>query len=623
MVKATTLKTFGIRTVGLLALAAGAVIVGGCEKESDSKVSIAVEKGAGQIEGADAEGAINTLSGPAKENLAPGGTVGAKIALAAAKMVAAEEKITGTWKEGGSAPMAEAPTTMGSGGASGGASTQGAGEMAMGGGGAPVTPMTKTEGLDDLYLDVSRLVSELSEVGQAVGVGNTLVAGYRQQDPAKARELIKQRIAEAQGGDGKTMLMEGASVSTVSGAQKRLADAQAAVKTKQDEIASLENQRTEALKKSDELAAKVDTLKGKEAVTAFGTASESRKGVSLISSKIDQANNDLLRLKAEESLAEGQVKIIENYVAELKKQDEKLAAAFTQVGEQIAAQQGVSKLAVEKPAEGQYATSLTAKADQLASKLSEVEKLETEVDGLLNEAAAAYSDAADEVAKYNADIRNKSGETKGAYESRMLDKANKGLIPAVYRVEEGVARQAIGDLYARRAMALAAKERIVKVIDSTLKMSDLKAPASLSAGGTAADAEKKAVEAYEAASKALDQASSGIQGGDAVSNQRRNAANSAELFLNYAWSQLLTATGDEKGAKEKLDAAKGFRDTLVNDNAPLPALPSDLAVAPKAMAPDAGAAPTSAPAATAPAANGMQAAPATPAAPAAPAPNAP
>ena len=84
-----------------------------------------------------------------------------------------------------------------------------ASEILKSGGISGLDSLARLPGIDPKWV-TSCAKDLLNHAGKSL-----VVAGYRQQDPAKARELIKQRMAEAQGGEGKMMLMEGSTVSTV------------------------------------------------------------------------------------------------------------------------------------------------------------------------------------------------------------------------------------------------------------------------------------------------------------------------------------------------------------------------------------------------------------------------
>lgn len=519
--------------VVLRVAAVGVVVVGswGCEKKSDETITIALERGTARVRGGQAADAVATLTPVTSRDAAPGATLVAKFTLGHAKSALGREKALE---------------------------------------------------LDAVYLDVARLLSEITQIGQSVSVGNTLVAGYRQQDPTAARERIRERIAEAQGGPGKDVWVDtGANpILTLSAARQRLSAAQEQVAAKQAQLRALQDKRRAAIAEADELLRRVDGLSGREAVDAYATASTARKQISLVSGEIDVAEGELAILQAQQGIAEGQVAIVERFIAQLQAQDRAIATGFEQVTSQIASQQAVSRTAVE--ATGENVASLNARAGELATVMARAEALHAEAEGLFREAAAAYEAAFIEAGRLRAELATRIGPTgdQSRFDAVMLDGLRRSVWPSVFRQQQGFAMAAIAELHARRSAAFGSKARLVNALTPTLQTAGLPMPTSLQ-GNAAADAKAAmdaATEAYSRAVQELEGAAEGLQGTDAETNRRRQASYMSRMFVFFNWSKMLAIAGDAAGAQQRMQQAIALRDQLVADGVVLPSLPGELAM---------------------------------------------
>ena len=160
--------------------------------------------------------------------------------------------------------------------------------------------------------------------------------------------------------------------------------------------------------------------------------------------------------------------------------------------------------------------------------------------------------------------------------------------PSVYRIQQGITYKGLGDLQARRAAGLATRERLAALVGPVAQAAGLTAPPALTSDAAALkSARDSAVESYAKAVTELEGAADNIQGQDP--ERRRLAAHVARTFALYEWSRLLAASGDERGATEKLDEAKKARDAVATEadgKSPV-ALPPELAIAPEAKPADA------------------------------------
>jgi len=526
----------GRRGAAMVAVAVAALLVVGCEKKTDEKLSAETAKGATEVASGRSSEAVSTLASAAAMQAAPGATLAAKFTLGHAK--------------------------------------------------ADLAAQSSTQ-LDAVNLEIARLISEIAQVGQSVAVGNTLVDGYRKQDPADARARIRERLAEAQGSAGKDVWVDTGKnpIPTLAAARQKLSAAQEAVSAKQAQIRQLTDKRKAALGEADELRAKVDPLTGRAQVDAFARAADARKAVSLVSSDIDLADGELAILTRTQQIAEGQVTVVERYIAHLQTQDKAITAGFEAVGIHINSQIAVSKGAAEAPAEGELAASIAAKAQLLSAKFTEAEKLHGETEKLLTEAAAEYQGAFSEAGRLRAELQERiarAGDLR-PFTSSMLSSLQKTTSPTDYRLQQGLILAKVANLRARRAEVLGSKQGMVAALAPAFEKLDIKLPDSLQGDLAAGPKSSRdaASDTFTKASQEFEGVAGGIQGSDADASRRRNAVATAQMYLMYNWSQFLAASGDTAGAAEKLASAIGFRDQLISDGkVKLPTLPGELMAAP-------------------------------------------
>lgn len=597
-----------VRAVAAVALSAGVLgLLAGCERSAESNSEV-VDKGTGLVQAGASDEAAKALQSAVSKGGETGATVQANAALGVALLDQAR---------------------------------------------------ANAARLSALYDDVRTLQLEIGQVATAVSVGNTLVAGYRAEDPAPARNLIRQRVGEAQGGPDKTVWVDTGKqpLPSIASARQNVSDLQQKVAAKQDEIRRYEADRAAAVQEADKLRDQADSLKGRESVDAFARASEARKSVSVVSGRIDAAQNELTLLQRQLEVAQGQLDVVSKYVDVLERQNQSIDNGQKGILDTVGGQLSVSKTAITAPAPpapapvapaatsseagGENAPSasvslvsapsLAAKAEVLAAKMEEAHALYEKAAEQFKAAGKAFESAFGEAGK----LRSTVAARLANYQDKPADHANRkaleslqrNIAPAAYRLDQAAALQQLGDLDARRAEILAAQASLVAEVGSAVKAAGESVPAKLTAPDAAAvkAARDAASESYERAIAELEGVESSIQGQDP--ERRRQTSNVMRVYVLASWAANLEAGGDAAKAKEKLDAARTLRDSVLQENnGTFPgSLPGLLATsfAPPAAPPAESPAPSEPPAAPAapatPAAPAPEAAPATPAAPPAPA----
>jgi hypothetical protein len=161
--------------------------------------------------------------------------------------------------------------------------------------------------------------------------------------------------------------------------------------------------------------------------------------------------------------------------------------------------------------------------------------------------------------------------------------------PSAYQLQKSTALQTLGSLYANQAESLAARISLANDLSKTLQAAGLKLPADLAVKDAPAQLKEVRENAGKAFADAADLESTVIEAPLATDSQKA-AARVAKILTLYAWSNELAAAGNANEAKKHHAEAVEMVKGAVADNVTLPALPPDIAPAPKVAA-----APTSAP----------------------------
>jgi hypothetical protein len=453
---------------------------------------------------------------------------------------------------------------------------------------------------------VATLVWELNALGQAIQTTSRLVDAYRSYDPAVVQQAAQAKVAEAQG-DKLSLELRGQQVTFpgLKAVQQNVATLNEQIATQKGELARLTEQRNQLVQQAEQTAGQAETAKGRESVDAYTKASNLRKEASLLSSQIDTANAALTRLQSDLATQQAHQQILANLVKEYQQ-----GAAATEKGFKTVAAQEEPQLRLIKEIYGTAGgnaaatnpasspATILSRAAELAALVNETQELRAEATASLESAIQHYTAAQQSAEDHRRKIDEKMSTAASDAPERTAWEDMKALVnPSAYQLQKCLALQTLGSLYAAQADSLAARIRLADTLGKTLQAANLKLPESLAVKDGPAQL-KELVEKTNATYNDASELESTVLDAPLATESQKSAARVAKILTLYAWGNAQAAAGNTNEAKklraESLEMVKG----AVADNVTLPALPPEIAPAPKIVSTT----PTTAPAATPPAA---------------------
>ncbi|HUB24046.1 MAG TPA: hypothetical protein VL992_01360 [Tepidisphaeraceae bacterium] len=187
--------------------------------------------------------------------------------------------------------------------------------------------------LADLRLSVSRVSAIQAQIQSETGL-----------DPSEAINLLKQRIAEAQGDTGQTQWptpgVEGqspdaATLSTLSAVQDRIAQVQGQIQDNRSQATNLSDQRTQVLGQADDMQQKSLADTGKQSVDDVAAAADQRRQAADLAISIDKLDSALVQLNADVANLQVQRDGVQQVITDYNKQIDDLNLSWQSAQQDI------------------------------------------------------------------------------------------------------------------------------------------------------------------------------------------------------------------------------------------------------------------------------------------------
>jgi hypothetical protein len=463
-------------------------------------------------------------------------------------------------------------------------------------------------------VEAGRLALEIAQLANLVGRSNTLVEGYKKNDPQKVKDSINQRIAEAQGGGDKSAWFthEKSTIPTLATVKQTISQLEGQIAQKQDALKQLDQQRVQTLEEAEKVNKASSAAKGQEAVDAFKKAADLRKKAADLAVQIDQGNAALAPMKGDLAVAQGQEKILNDVIAQLKEQAQQLDASWQNVQSLIGAQ---SKVATEivgtagatsAPSEDLSASgkSIAEKAAIMAHAAQQADELRENAIASLREASKQFEDAKAAATALQQDVRTKQGDFQGKPQDAAWKTELAVLNPNTFELQRATAQRLLGDALAARGTSLHGRVQLADYLAPIFTKANLQIPEQLQSG----DMSKREQEAFTLADEAYNSSDEalGVVSEGSGTEDLKNAARIQRIFELYGRAHASKIAGQPQKADQYLATAKQAVTDLKSQDAAvsIPPLPGELAalnIAPTtaptpASAPAAASAPTAAPA---------------------------
>lgn len=474
-------------------------------------------------------------------------------------------------------------------------------------------------------IEAGRLALEIAQLSNLVGRSNTLVEGYKQNDPQKVKESIDQQIAQAQGAADKPAWItnEKMTLPTLATVKQTISQLEGQIAQKSDALKQLDQQRVQKLEDAEKITKDSANAKGQAAVDAFKKAADLRKEAADLGVKIDQGKAALVPLQGDLAVAQGQEKMLNDVIAQLKEQSQQLDASWQNVQSLMSKQSDVAKEIVGTATAGATSApsgdvtgasgkSIAEKAVAMAEAAKQADDLRETAIASLHEASKQFEDAKSAATALQQDLRTKSGDFAGKPQDAAWKIELSVVNPNTFELQRALAQRLLGDAEAARATSLNARVQLADYLSPIFTKAGLQIPEQLQSG----DMSKRAQEALSLADEAYNSADEALENVmlSSAPEDMKNAAAIERIFELYGRTHAARLAGQPQKADQYLATAKQAITDLQNENPvpTIPPLPGELAalVVPPATAPAAPTAPTTAPApytATAPAEAGTAA----------------
>jgi hypothetical protein len=437
-------------------------------------------------------------------------------------------------------------------------------------------------------VEAGRLALQIAQLGSLVGRSNSLIEGYKKNDPQKVKDAINQRIVEAQGGADKPAWFthEKTTIPTLSAVKQTISQLEGQIAQKTDAIKQLDQQRIQALEEAEKISKASANAKGQEAVDAFKKAADLRKKAADLAVQIDQGNVALNPLKGDLAVAQGQEKVLNNVIAQLKEQAQQLDASWQNVQSLISAQAKVATEIVGTPGAtsapsddlaASSGKSIAEKAAAMAHAAQQADDLRENAIASLREASKQFEDAKTSATALQQDIRTKQGDFQGKPQDAAWKTELAILNPNTFELQRAVAQRLLGDALAARGTSLHARVQLADYLAPIFTQANLQLPEQLQSGDMSKreqEAFTLADEAYNSADEALNTVAEG-----SGTEDLKNAARIQRIFALYGRAHASKLAAQPQKADQYLAAAKQAVTDLQSQDpqVTIPPLPGELA----------------------------------------------
>jgi hypothetical protein len=187
--------------------------------------------------------------------------------------------------------------------------------------------------LSDLRLSVSRLQAMQAQIQADAGL-----------DPTETINLLHQRIAEAQGGEGQSQWpapgvqsdsTDATTLSTLASLQDQITRLQGQISDNRTQASGLGDQRKEVLEQADLLQQKSLADTGKQSVDDVAAAAEQRRQAADLAISIDKLDSTVVQLQADLANLQVQQTGVQQVIADYNKQIDDLNLAWQSAQQDI------------------------------------------------------------------------------------------------------------------------------------------------------------------------------------------------------------------------------------------------------------------------------------------------
>ena len=449
--------------------------------------------------------------------------------------------------------------------------------------------------IDERMMDVARHVADIAQLAQQISTTNALIAGYKQYDPRETLAAIQKNIADATGGPDKPAWFthENTQIPTLAVLKQDVARLEGEIAKLDEQLKQLNAKRSEVLQQAEQASREAEAAPKGQNLDAFNRASDLRKQAADLAVEIDRTQAAMTPFRSDLAIAQSQQQVVEAFIADQQKQAEAQTRGWQMIQQQMGAQNGLARAILQGAGtSGGGGNSPVPSGGAIADKAAQLNKVMAEIKELreqaLSNARAAdehYGQAVTLAEQLRQDLETNIREPKNSSRPEQTSwKALRDVMhPASFRMHQADAKRTLAGILGTEAMELTLRMDLRNLLQPILEAAGLTVPDELQATNVEREREQRLTDA-NASYKEADELLQNITEGQAQESVQ-NAAYVARLLTLYAWSQLNRQSGDTQGAQERLELAQQVKNTLVERQIPLPALPEALGGAHPATAP--------------------------------------
>ncbi len=373
-------------------------------------------------------------------------------------------------------------------------------------------------------LQIEQVLWDIRQTGSQIEGTQHTSAAYAMLDPKDAMAKIEEQRATIQ-----------------KNIEKAKADATAGqgdLDKRQQEIDALKEDRKKAQAAADASEAKSAEVKGDESAKLFGQATEARIKAGTLAAQIESKSAAMLPIQKLVSIAKQQQQFWDNAgkdapgaIQQLDERKTQLDSGWQETQAQVKAiTDSAKKIAVKVIIPGTDGDHPNAGA-RLVKLIADNEKHRTEIAKLLGDSIKHADEAFSAAKQLRTEIQARVSESKDPAAPDLLPL--KGLLGAYdanqYALQQGIAQNALADLYAGQVVELQHRKQVLDSLAKTLQASGLSLPADLVVGDVSKSVDD-AVKAYKMAEGILDLVATATQNTDNL----QIIKNSARIGLMHA-----------------------------------------------------------------------------------------
>jgi hypothetical protein len=300
-------------------------------------------------------------------------------------------------------------------------------------------------------LGVMRLINDLQQLGVQVAGSQMRIDALNKFDPTAQIQSLTAQQAQIKGSADQTTWKvaggTGVDIPTLSSLDSQITQINADIEKNKSDSANLSKTSHDNMDQADQLSRQSESESGDRQLQDTVKATELRRDAEIADAHRDTLAANMVHLQESLSVAQAQKAALDQAAAALDTQVTALNNGWTQIQQQIQAQQALERGLIgsddnAQPSDPTAAVNITAKLKELASRLQDAESLRESVNTQLSAAIQQYGDASAQAAKLRQDLMTRSQAIPNDPDALVWDQLKLTLHPATFNLQMADAMEA-------------------------------------------------------------------------------------------------------------------------------------------------------------------------------------